>query len=329
MLTLVALTVLLPAGAQSRQKKATAPADPRRVGIIIGLGSGHIYEAKPGLKMLQRVGTAVQAWRNKRAKYILFSGGHTAGHVSEAEEMKVMAQAMGVPARSIIVENGSMSTKQNAENVGRIVNKRRFRSAILVTHASHMARAHRSFKEIKRLRRIYKMPADEWVPDNIELTLKGSDGEEVKLPDPDELQAVVLHGRSRHVDFMGDTLTLDSLQRALGRTAAWLYQQGYDQLPCFVWHKALAVGHVTRAEMIGYAAVAYGLPARFVRHGVARRFSPDTTDLFEVCLENGWTNVLAVLTPGREKSIEIVRKMYAEKGITATVIVAPKVKRGQ
>ena len=323
------LVLMVPAGAQARKKTSTEPADPRRVGVIIALGSGHIYEAKPGLKMLQRVGTAVQAWRNKRAKYILFSGGHTAGHVSEAEEMKVLAQAMGVPARSIIVENGSISTKQNANNVGRIVNKRRFRSAILVTHANHMARAHRSFKEIKRLRRLYKMPADDWVPENLELTLEGVEGEKVKLPAPDEIQAVVLHGRSRKLDFMGDTLQLDSLQRALGRTAAWLYQQGFDQLPCFVWHKAFAVGHVTRAEMIGYAAVAYGLPARFIRHGVARRFSPDTTDLFEICLENGWTSVLAVLTPGREKSIEIVKKMYAEKGITATVIVAPAIKRGE
>ena len=276
----------LPASVEARKRKATEPADPRRVGVIIGLGSGHIYEAKPGLKMLQRVGTAVRAYRNKRAKYILFSGGHTAGHVSEAEEMKIMAQAMGVPARAIIVENGSISTKQNARHVERIVNKRRFRSAILVTHANHMPRAFRSFKEIKRLRRIYKMPADEWVPPDLDLTLKGTEGEELKLPSPDGIQAIVLHGRSRKVDFMGDTIKLDDLQRSLGQVAAWLYQQGFDELPYFFWHKAFAVGHVTRAEMIGYAAAAMGLPARYIHHGAARRFSPGTTDLFRA---DTWT----------------------------------------
>ncbi len=150
----------------------TAPKEPLRVGVIIALGIGHRHEARPTYKMLQRVTAAVSAYRQKRAKYILFCGGHTTGHISEADEMKIMAQALGVPARAILVENGSISTGQNARNAARLVGRKRFRSALLVTHKSHMDRAMGHFKKrVPRLRRIYKLYADDFAPSRIDITL--------------------------------------------------------------------------------------------------------------------------------------------------------------
>ncbi len=297
----------------------TEPKEPHRVGVIIALGIGHRHEARPTYKMLQRVTAAVSAYRQKRAKYILFCGGHTTGHISEADEMKIMAQALGVPARAILVENGSISTGQNARNAARIVGRKRFRSALLVTHKSHMARAMGHFrKRVPRLRRIYKLNADDFAPGRVELAF------DPPLPKLDSFQAVVVHGQSRAIDFLGDTVVLDRTQRALARTMTALYQLGLTDVPYFVWHGAFAIGHITRAEVIGLAAAALGLPARKLILAPARRNALVTTALFERCTENEWKRVIAILAPGREEDVELIESEYRQRGITAHVIVAPE-----
>jgi uncharacterized SAM-binding protein YcdF (DUF218 family) len=324
-LTSVLLTACLlgPAPAQAADKRAgprTGPKEPHRVGVIIALGVGHKLEARPTYKMVQRVTAAVGAYRQKRAKYILFSGGHTTGHIAEADEMKIMAQAMGVPARAILSENGSISTGQNARNAARIVARKRFRSALLVTHKSHMARAMKHFrKRVPRLRRIYRLYADDYSPGRVELEF------DPPLPEMDEFQAIVIHGQSRTVDFLGDTVVLDRTQRALARTMVYLYQSGVTDIPYFVWHGAYAVGHITRAEVIAIGAVALGLPSRKIVLAPARRNSKITTALFERCTLNGWKRVLAVLAPGRDEDVEMMEQQYLERGISAHVIVAPEI----
>jgi hypothetical protein len=319
---LVALSLLSAATpAPARDAVRTEPKEPHRVGVIIALGFGHTYEARPPYKMLQRVTAAVSAYRQRRARYILFCGGHTSGHVSEADEMKIMAQAMGVPPRDILVENGSLSTVQNARNAERIVNRKRFRSALLVTHKNHMDRAMNSFRKIKRLRRIFRHYADDFAPSRVELEF------DPPLPRLEGFQAVVVHGQSKPVDFTGDTLVLDRTQLALARTMAHLYQQGLTETPYFVWHGAFGAGHVTRAEMIGIAASGLGLPSRKLVYAPGRRFAPITTALFDRCIENDWKRVLAVLAPGRDDEVELMEQQYREKGIEAVVIVAPDLPR--
>jgi hypothetical protein len=284
------------------------------VGVIIALGYGNEAEGHPEFKMAQRVGTAVEAYRKGRAKVIMFCGGYTSGHVAEAEEMKIMAMALGIPEQAILLENGSISTVENARNAQLLVDKRRFRSALLITHRNHLARATKEFKKIKRLRHIHRVPADDWVPPKQELASA------YELPPPDQIQAVIIHGKSAPVDFRGDTTTLDKTQLSLARTMAWLYQSGYTGLPYFVWHKAFSTGHVTRAEIIGIAAVALGVPSKVMEYGVARRFAPGKKGLFDTCNERGWKRVLAVLPKEREDDLELVEQQYNEAGIEATVV---------
>ncbi len=319
-LLLVPCLVAAAAGrVEAADSPRTEPLEPHRVGVIIALGVGHQLEATPTYKMLQRVTAAVSAYRQQRAKYILFCGGHTTGHIAEADEMKIMAQAMGVPARAILTENGSISTGQNARNAGRMVARKRFRSALLVTHKSHMARALKEFrKKIPRLRRIQRLYADDYAPSKVELEF------DPPLPKMDDFQAVVIHGQSRPVDFLGDTVVLDRTQRALARTMVYLYQNGVTDIPYFVWHGAYAVGHITRAEVIALGAVALGLPARKIVLSPARRNSTGTTALFERCTQSGWTRVLAILAPGREDEVEMMEHQYRERGLSAHVIVAPE-----
>jgi len=292
------------------------------VGVIIGLGFGHREDGKPGGKMRQRVGTAVEAFKQKRAKYILFCGGYTSGHVAEAEEMKVMAQALGVPARSILMENGSLSTVENARNSEIIIKKKKFRSALLVTHKGHMDRAFRAFRKLKRLRKLYRKTANDYLPEELAMTI------DAELPPFESLKAVVVHGRSRRLDFRGDTLVLDRTQLALARTMVYLYQQGLSHVPFYIWHRAYGVGHVTRAEVIGLAAIALGMPDKVLEYSAARRFGVDKRDLFEACNHHGWERVLAILPADRVDEVELIEQQYMEHGIEATVIVTGKLTSG-
>jgi len=284
--------------------------------VIIALGFGHDAEASVPYRMVQRVGAAVQTFREGRSKYLLFCGGYTSGHIAEAEEMKILAMAMGVPDRAILIENGSISTVQNARNAERIVLKKRFRSALLVTHRNHMTRAFKEFKKVKGLRSVHRYPADDWLQEPL------ADNLDQELPASAEIQAVVIHGKSQPVDFLGDTVTLDKTQASLARTMALLYQRGLTSMPYYVWHPAVSVGHITRAEVIAVAASAFGLPSKVVQLGASRRFAPGKLGLFETCKANGWTRVLAVLPREREEEVELMEQQYLENGIVATVILA-------
>ncbi len=120
-------------------------------------------------------------------------------------------------------------------------------------------------------------------------------------------------------------MVLDRTQRALARTMTTLYQQGLTDVPFFVWHGAFAIGHITRAEVIGLAATALGLPARKLILAPARRNALVTTALFERCTENEWKRVIAILAPGRQEDVDLIESEYRQRGITAHVIVAPDV----
>ncbi|MBM4355969.1 MAG: YdcF family protein [Deltaproteobacteria bacterium] len=314
----VAASLVLAGGGvrAGKPKEPPQPKDPSRVGVIIALGFGHEQEARASHRMVQRVGAAVQMYREGRAKYILFCGGYTSGHVAEAEVMKILAMAMGVPERAILLENGSISTVQNARNAERIVQKKRFRSALLVTHRNHMNRAYKEFRKVKGLRSVHRHPADDWVLE------PQQDNLDQELPPAAPIQAVVVHGRSEPVDFLGDTVTLDRTQASLARTMALIYQRGFTSMPYHVWHSAVSVGHVTRAEIIGIAASAFGLPSKVLELGASRRFAPGKLGLFETCKARGWTRVLAVLPREREEEVELMEQQYLENGIVATVILA-------
>jgi uncharacterized SAM-binding protein YcdF (DUF218 family) len=293
-----------------------------KYGVIIALGVGHEREGVPMFRMVQRVGTAVQAFKAGTSRYILFTGGHTCGHIAESVEMKIMALAMGVPPRSILVEDGSQTTVENAQNAERIVNQKAFRSALLVTHASHLPRALKEFKKIKRLKNIGQDSADGYQDETMDLAL------EQDLPLPGDIQAVVLHGKSAPVDFRGETLVVDPGQVALAQTAVYLFQKGFSTMPYFIWHRAYGVGHVTRAEIIGIAAIGLGLNPDLVRYSKARRFAAENEQLFAACKAHGWLKVLAVVPRERAEEIELIEQQYAEAGISATVITAGTPRKG-
>ena len=123
--------------------------------IIIVLGTGPLDETTPSLDMVQRVETAMKVLDKNPHSLLLFSGGKTAGPISEAKMMLLIAYARGVSPSSIILEEDSLTTIENARFSAKIVGRLSSKRCILVSRPTHLKRAlpifgkYPEFKEIQ------------------------------------------------------------------------------------------------------------------------------------------------------------------------------------
>jgi uncharacterized SAM-binding protein YcdF (DUF218 family) len=125
---------------------------------LVGLASvGHVLQVEDPLAQADaivaisgdtgpRVRTAVDLWKRGYAARVIFSGGSEDPlSASSAELMKRQALAFGVPEEAIVVEGGSSTTEENAEQVALVMRGAGLRSAILVTSPFHQRRASMHF----------------------------------------------------------------------------------------------------------------------------------------------------------------------------------------
>lgn len=96
----------------------------------------------------ERVAEAVKLYKQDYAKKLLLSGGPLAWHLTSAAWMKNQATVSGVPARDILLEDASRSTKENARFSLPIMQKHEFKSVILVTSPYHARRAKWVFQKV-------------------------------------------------------------------------------------------------------------------------------------------------------------------------------------
>ena len=90
--------------------------------------------------LTRRVDVGVRLFRAGAAPLLLVAGGG-AGPVPEAEIMRRMALARGVPEAALLVEPGSGDTVGNARESARLLYSRGGRSVLLVTDRVHLPRA--------------------------------------------------------------------------------------------------------------------------------------------------------------------------------------------
>jgi uncharacterized SAM-binding protein YcdF (DUF218 family) len=107
----------------------------------------------------QRLLRGIEIYYEGRAKNILFSGG-TSGPdgVAEATVMARAARRLNVPSHAILVEGVSMRTAEEATEIKKMAEARKWKSILLVTSYIHMKRSvmvfeHAGFK-------VYPAPAD-------------------------------------------------------------------------------------------------------------------------------------------------------------------------
>lgn len=92
---------------------------------------------------------AVRLYQAGWASKLIFSGAaRDKSGPSNAEAMKREALAAGVPESAILIEESSETTRQNAEQVKRLLNDNKIDSVILVTSGYHQRRASLEFTSL-------------------------------------------------------------------------------------------------------------------------------------------------------------------------------------
>lgn len=90
---------------------------------------------------------AIKLYDQGYAPIIIFSGAaQDPKSVSNAAAMRSIALAAGVPKSSIIIEEDSVDTYENAQNTARIIKDNNITSILLVTSPYHQRRASIEFK---------------------------------------------------------------------------------------------------------------------------------------------------------------------------------------
>lgn len=119
--------------------------------ILLGAG---IYDNAPsslgrkGIPSEIATGRLVEVARlyHKYPKKIIVSGGIViSGNISESKVYKNYLEDLGVKSEDIIEENRSRTTEENAKYSMEIAKNMNFKKGILVTSATHMPRAKRTF----------------------------------------------------------------------------------------------------------------------------------------------------------------------------------------
>lgn len=113
--------------------------------IIIVLGALVRPDGEPGPAIERRMEVAISLYRAGAAPRLLLSGGGT-GAVTEAEAMRRLAVAAGVPESAILLETKSADTVENALECAKLLAADPPAAVLLVTDAAHARRARLLFR---------------------------------------------------------------------------------------------------------------------------------------------------------------------------------------
>jgi len=119
------------------------PARPADAIVVFAGGVGESGKAGGGYQ--ERVKQAVELYHQGRAPAIIFSSGYTFAF-QEAEVMRQLAVAHGVPPSAIVLETEAKNTFENVAFVARIVRRSQWQTILLVSSPYHMRRAMWTFR---------------------------------------------------------------------------------------------------------------------------------------------------------------------------------------
>jgi uncharacterized SAM-binding protein YcdF (DUF218 family) len=128
-------------GAIARHLAPTSNTSFSRFDAIIVLGSPADGDGNPTPTQLARVTEGVHEYERGLAPRLILTGGAVANQYVEARVMARTAQAQGIPESAIFVEPEARNTIQNACFAVRIMKAHGWRSAEVVSSASHLPRA--------------------------------------------------------------------------------------------------------------------------------------------------------------------------------------------
>ena len=114
---------------------------PQRADAVVVLGAQVMPNGALSTALLERARTGAELFKRGLAPLIIFSGGNTGGPTSEAKAALHVALDLGVPSTACLLEEGSLTTLENARRTAEILRARGLQRVVLVSDAFHLARA--------------------------------------------------------------------------------------------------------------------------------------------------------------------------------------------
>ncbi len=108
---------------------------------VVALGTRVRAGGRPSAGLRRRTGHAVHLALEGRAGAVILCGGEGAHPPAEAQLMREMALAAGLPDERIVLEAASANTFENAVNAARILHDRGWRRILVVSDGYHLPRA--------------------------------------------------------------------------------------------------------------------------------------------------------------------------------------------
>ncbi len=118
------------------QTDAARPAD-----AIVVLGAAVWSGGRPGPSLYARTQHAITLYRAGYSSRLILSGGLGKYPPAEAEAMRQLALAAGVPEQALVLEDRSHSTEENLANSKALMDARGWRTAVIVSDPFHLLRA--------------------------------------------------------------------------------------------------------------------------------------------------------------------------------------------
>jgi uncharacterized SAM-binding protein YcdF (DUF218 family) len=122
--------------------------------VVLGGSTGSAIPPRPWIEIQEegdRVLYGAKLYRDKKAPRIILSGGRVdwrPSSGSEAEDMAILMETMGVPRSAMLLEPNSLNTRENAVNSLEIMKAQKIQKILLVTSAMHMPRSMLIFKKL-------------------------------------------------------------------------------------------------------------------------------------------------------------------------------------
>lgn len=138
---------------ESANPATTVQALPRVDAIVVlAGGGGYARMDRAGLDLddmhdSSRIAAGARAWFAGRAPVVILSGGVGPPRHREADNMARVITRLGVPRASLLLEDRSHSTRENAGYTARLARERGIHRVVLVTSAIHMPRASLLFRQ--------------------------------------------------------------------------------------------------------------------------------------------------------------------------------------
>jgi len=120
--------------------------------VVLAGGGGYVRMDREGVELddlhdSSRIGAGARAWFAGSAPVVILSGGVGPPGHREADNMARVITRLGIPRASLLLEDRSHSTRENAAYTARLARAHGIHRVVLVTSAIHMPRASLLFRQ--------------------------------------------------------------------------------------------------------------------------------------------------------------------------------------